>query len=668
MAYTEYHIDRRYKLFGKFYHAPVDGQNSNPFLAAHRTFMAAAADAPTTHHLSKFNKLDALGIFAADSNDDKYIPLNAHLVIPDDESTEPYPLAVFIHGQALSYFENDQPITEVKSYRGYRYLQRYLADRGVASVSVNINVVSFLAAGDPSFEKHERFQIAQLVLAMLFQVAGTATTNNQPVFLKKSDDTLAALQDALALEGTFSSRSSETRLRNLQAGIAGKLSFTNLGFMGHSRGGGTVHVIEPFFSARVGTAPSNYATPGPGSPGRRIDITHGFYNGLTINTNNSNSTHPHLYHYMMDLMDLMGAPTMQMVKIVVGLQPDSNIILLNSPTTFYLVLASSHDADVQEGSFNSFDNANCPKAMIFSHGASHGRFNTVWRRLRYIRRAINRQLLCQSPIRMLSNRGHEELAKATVGNAFLATQLGEAHRFLFFTGEQRAPALHQDVERAWKFSYPFTASPAMKVLDATAIRSSNLTTSSSITPLAISHLDSEQVNGHDNYANATPVKAFTRPGTDNMVIRIPIVSGDHLVTCSHFSFRYTKKYDAHRSNARRQADLRNYTLRLKSGPNLIGAEIAGADVASLHHKAYPTKDLDGNTCEEDTVIVMQTAEVPLAQFLPEGQPVTDLNQVTSIEIQLEGVANASGDETWYFVDFVLSKRVIAAAPQGFAIP
>lgn len=667
MGYTEFHIDGRYKVYGNYYHACVANQNSSPFLAAHRTFMQAAVDAPTLFHLSKFNELDGLRILAANAAGDKFIPLLANVVVPDGVGTAPYPLAVLIHGQASSYFgDHDTSIPEVKSYRGYRYLQHYLGEKGVASVSVNVNVSNFLG-GIPYFQPMERLEIAVLVLALVSQLSGTAVSANQPVFFQKSDGSLVPLQDGLGLAPPFTTGSPESLLHGLKNGLAGKLSFTRLGFMGHSRAGETVQVLQPFFSPRVGTAPSDYGTAGT-STTVNLSIPSGTYNARTHGSNNF-EIHQHLYHHLLNVMAVFGNPSMSAVKTVVALQPGGAISLLDAATTFYLVLASSHDEDVQEGSFNSYENVNTPKAMLFSHGASHARFNTVWRQRSETRRNINRQIVCQNPIRMLSNAGHEALANATVGNAFLAGLLGETHRYLFFTGEQRA-AIHQDVERAWKFPFPFGTPAAIQVLDGAGITALNSTTQVAVTAVEVPDLSARQVGGHDNYANKVKVMCFTRPAQNSLVIRIPVSAADSLVTRTHFSFRYTKEYDARSATARRSVQFRNYTLRLKAGMSVIGSAIEGRDVPSLHHPAYPTQDLDGSTCKDDTVVLLQTAEVPLSQFLSGGGlPVTDLNQVTAIEITLlPPPGTGSGDETFFFVDFVLSTRNLPSAPTGFVLP
>lgn len=676
MGYREYHISSSYKLYGNFHFELGGGTTLNPFLATHRTAMAAVADASSVERrtLDKFLSINSMGVYAPQTDDDKLLSISGHLVIPS-EGDDPFPLAVLIHGQSQIYTPAAAPTDETLSYRGYRYLQRYLAERGVASVSVNVNFSGFIGdAGNPGFEEQYRLQQAFQMLALLKQVSGSPVSTGQLISLQRSDDSVIPLHEALALEGSFSSRSPEGRLRSLKAALDGKLDLSKLAFMGHSRGATAVQYLQPFFEPRFGTAPTDYAGV-VASTMRDIARTSGPFNSNSLIDHLGNdflTTSAHLYHRMLDLLVLAGNPGVAGLKTVVSLQPADNLTLFNNNSTFFLVMASSHDNDVNEDSFNSYEDAGCPKAMLFSHGASHGRFNSVWRRLPGLRASINRDIMGQSPIRMLSNRGHQELAKATIGNAILAGLLGEDHRYGFFTGEIRAPSLGQDVQRAWKFPYPFSP-PAMRLLDGSGITAVNNTTTDAVPIREVDEISDEDVASERIFANSVGVKAFTRPASDGMTIRIPIGAADSLVSKTHLSFRYCKAYNARNSRDRRNAVLRNYNLKLKSSGGIIGVPISGADVPSIHHRAYPAKrwsiEVGSNGGYYDaTYILLQTAEVPLSQFLGNGQPVTDLSQVNKIEIQLEPNNAVSGDETFYFVDFMLVTRNLPAAPAGFALP
>lgn len=677
MAYSEFHIDGRYKLYARFYHTLSENQNMNPFLATHRTALDSTADSTLAARYQFWKRLENLpDLFAADTNGDKYIPLNFHLVVPRGVGTAPHPLAVFIHGQAPTYFDDDDNPAETKSYRGYRYLQQYLGNKGVASVSVNVNVASFLedtiGGGHEHYEPQSRIEICFLVLAALKQLSDAPVTAGQPILFKKSDNSLVPLQEALALTAPFRTGSQEALLHQLKSGIAGKLSFTNLGFMGHSRGGATVQFLQPYFTARIGTAPADYTAMGA-SATSTFAVPSGPYNSNTRQTFPDDfQTVAHLYHAIHDAAAIFGSPTMDALKMIVSLQPSENRALIDSPTTFFLVVASSHDEDVQEDAFNSYENVNSPKAIIFSHGASHARFNSVWRQIRGIRATIMQQLICQNPIHMLSNAGHENLAKATIGNAFLAGLLGQNHRYRFFTDEIRATSIGQDLERVWKFPFPFASPPAIVLLDGRAITATNTTTSTAVTVDVEPDLNDRTVNSNHIYANKIAVKRVSRPANQSLALRIPVQSADSLATRTHFNFRYTKEYDARSAAARRAVKLRNYTLRLKSGSTIIGNPIEGRNVRTQVQVAYPTfqfgdNGVDPPTCFDDTMILMQTAEVPLSQFLG-SQPVTDLNQVDTIEITLLGDSTAgSAAEVYFFVDFILVTRNLPAAPAGFEV-
>jgi hypothetical protein len=677
MGYREYHISSSYKLYGKFHFEVGGGTTLNPFLATHRTAMAAESDDTSVERrtLAKFMLVNSMGVYAPQTDVDKLLSISGHLVVPDGEDG-PFPLAVFIHGQSEIYSPENAPTSETLSYRGYRYLQRYLGDHGVASVSVNVNFSGWIGeAGNQGFEEQYRLQQAFQMLALLHQLSGTPVSTDQLISLQRTDDSVIPLQEALELEGTFSSRSPEGRIKTLKAALAGKLDLSKLAFMGHSRGATAVQYLQPFFMPRVGTAPTDYAGV-IATTAKTFPRTSGPYNSNSLIDHlydpPLNCTE-HLYHHMLDLVAQFGNPGESGLKTVVSLQPSDQLTLFNSSSIFFLAMASSHDNDVNEDSFNCYEDAGCPKAMVFSHGASHGRFNSVWRRLPGLRASINRDIMGQSPIRMLSNRGHQELAKATIGNAILAGLLAEDHRYGFFTGEIRAPSLGQDITRAWKYPYPFSNPPAMRLLDATAITAVDATTSTAVTIRNVDEISDEDVDGDRIFANKVGVKAFTRPAGNVLKIRIPIVAADGLATKTHLSFRYCKAYKARESRDRQNAVLRNYSLRLKSVSGIIGTSIAGADVPSIHHRAYPAKrwsiEVGSNGGYYDaTYILLQTAEVPLSQFLSNGQPQTDLTQVNTFEIQLEPNSAVSGDETFYFVDFMLVTRNLPAAPTGFAIP
>lgn len=658
MAYTEIHIDGQYELYGKFYCALSLGQDANPFFAAHLGSMASSPS------LDKWNDLNGLNIFATGPSSNKLLPLKANLVLPAAASTDPFPLAVLIHGNARSYFKSGNPIPEVKSYRGYQYLQYYLADRGVASISVNVNVVNYLNLGGGVLDEQHRVEIALLWLSLLAQLNGTPVTTNQPIFLKMSaGGTLAELQEAL----NVTTGTQELLLQSLRTAIRGKIDLTKLGWMGHSRGGGAVQILQPFFQARIGSRPSSYTHQGAASPAgpsftiAQDPVKDEFGVGDL-------DMHGLLYHYMQDLMAILGNPAMDVVKTVVSLQPNLHETLLSHPTTFFLVLASSHDTDVTEDSYNAYDGTTCPKAFMFSHGASHGRFNTVWRQLDYINTAINRQIACQSPIHMLSNAGHESLAKAVIGNALLAGLKAEHHRYRFYTGEVRATSLGQDIQRGWKFGFPFSTTPTVVPLTDRPRDVQDVTARVAVPGVRDSLQFRSMGSISQIYADRSRPFLYTRPGTNTVVMKIPIQPADQLVAKTHFSFRYTIEYNPRNRTERSRVKLQNYIVRLKGTSGQIGSDVDGRNVTVKSFVAYRTFDLPGGTCSENTKIVMQTAEIALSQFLtPGGHALTDLNQVNTIELELKPTRR-SANVIWLFNDFAITTRNLPAPPAGFAIP
>lgn len=663
MAYTEFNIDGQYALFARFYCAFDTGVDGNPFFQSHRSQM------PTSTQLDLWNNLDGLNIFAELPNHDKLAPMTANLVLPAGDATGPFPLAVLVHGNARSYFKMvngvNTAIPEVKSYRGYQYLQYYLADRGVASLSINCNLINYIDARTNGVDEQMRVQMAFLWLAVLKQLAGTAASSNQPIYMKMSaGGTVSPLQDAL----NVTTGAAESLVQALRLAIRNKIDFTKLGFMGHSRGGGAVQILEPFFKSRNGTAPANYSHHGAVNP-----TSKDFTSAQDMNANDASPgpirLHDLLYHYTMDIAAFIGSPGLATLKVVIALQPNMGETLLANPSTFFLAIASSHDTDVDNKAYGSYYESTCPKAFMVSHGASHARFNTVWRQLDYLNTAINQQIACQSPIHMLSNAAHEDGCKAMVGNAFLGALLGEGHRWRFYTGEVRATSLGQDIDRGWKFGYPFTSPPAVIGLSGRTLDVQELPqhTPSTLTT-GRGFAGFRYFDGPYYYSDPSKIFIYTRPAASRLKVSIPILASDQLVARTHFSFIYGLEYNCRSRRTRRRVNLQNYVVRLQGNGGAIGSDVDGRDVRVKSFVAYPTFERPGGTCDDDTEIVFQTAEVELAQFLtPQSRAVTDLNQVTAIEIEVKS-NGSSGNVTWFFNDFAITTRNLPMPPPGFAIP
>ena len=137
--------------------------------------------------------------------------LRAQVHWPDGLPGGPRPLVVFLHGRHNACFGEPVEVPAVPwpcapgerpvpSYRGYAYAARTLASHGYVVVSISANAVNALDLNEPDGGALAR---AQLVLAHLDLWRGWATTGGAPF-------------------GTA---------------FAGRVDLTNVGLMGHSRGG-----------------------------------------------------------------------------------------------------------------------------------------------------------------------------------------------------------------------------------------------------------------------------------------------------------------------------------------------------------------------------------------------------------------------------------------------
>ena len=244
--------------------------------------------------------------------------------------TERCPVVILVHGQhaslafdladsggpraatTLATSGGPMPVTliparatlrhEVRSDRGYRYLQEHLAGLGVVSVSVDTNAANLT-------DSLVRFR-ADLVLEMLDHLRALDATPGSPFHRR--------------------------------------LDFSRVGLVGHSRGGDAVAMA----------ADLNRARPSASRYGVRAVVA-------------------------LAPTDFTGmlAPESARLKMTAG-AADS-----------FLCVYGSHDGDVSGGfraaercqgwsftgtGFRHYDRATTQRAMVFLHGATHNRFNSVW--------------------------------------------------------------------------------------------------------------------------------------------------------------------------------------------------------------------------------------------------------------------------------------------------
>lgn len=217
--------------------------------------------------------------------------LRGRLVVPRALAarTSAVPIVFIVMGNHRAFDLGNPAFPEIPNHTGYDYLQQSLADLGIASCSVDTNFANALNLGIRAR--------AEILLA-----------------------TMAATQSSAP------------------ASIRGKLDFSKVGLVGHSRGGDAVVMGALLSSARslaFGIKCVTSIAP--------TDFTIGFTGGRVDG------------------------------RVPVPTSLGGNLR--------YLVLLGSHDgdvADVEANGFSLYDRATCDKTLIFARGLTHNRFNTVW--------------------------------------------------------------------------------------------------------------------------------------------------------------------------------------------------------------------------------------------------------------------------------------------------
>ncbi len=629
---VEIDIDATFGLFATYFH-PVLGQPArNVFSAADRAALAGNTELPEL--LVMLTALVTGGVVGTDATGDNLVSLRALLVLPATVPETGTPLALLVHGNAPVY-EPDVPsaANEMHSYRGYGYLQRDLAARGIGSLSVSVNVVNGFNSPSPRTDEHRRAEVLAIHLALLVALATGTVPAASPLRVQLPGRGMVPLRDALpeiagAAEGT-----ALAKLRDLATAVrAARPDFGRLGVLGHSRGAWSALNFAECVAAAAGA---------PGA--------------LPPNLSSSRDEENAVARVTMQILRDAGRPTPDGVKAVVAFQAEELVgTPLALPDLFLLAVAGTHDEDVASDAVNIYEVPTCPKAMVLIHGATHGRFNTVWRALPDVNKNINRNVRCQEPIRLLSNASHEQLAIAFVGACFEARLRDQPAMLGFFTGERRAP-VRADVTRTWLFPVPVNRPGGLVPLDSRC----QVANPAGAPPVPATKVTFVAVSPMPHLQRVDTFRV-SRPATQRAEMLIDITTADALATRTHVSVRMAKEHNARSAATRTSEPMRNFELALlDSAGVVVGRAIPGTAVPSTLHRAYPTRLFlsEADACMDVTEVALQTVEVPVDQFVRgTSRTVADLALVRQLVFRMLPAPGKRGDDVFRLADFTLSTR------------
>jgi hypothetical protein len=631
MTAIEVDIGPAHGLYAR-YLQPVPGhEDRNLFDPAARTDFAS--DEWMTSAAGKLADLRSAGLVVDDADGVTLAPLRGLLVLPRTPAVDGTPFVLIMHGMSPTFHPPAATAAhEVPSYRGYAYFQRHLAQAGIGSLSVNVNVVNAFSTPGVDDDYQRRAQVLVLHFALVSALASGTVPAGSPLRCRLPAG-VVPLDSALA-EAAPASGGPAALVQALAATVsAARLDFTRLGVLGHSRGATAVAELAERIHAAGGGAGA-----GAARDSRERVVA---------------EARRHIETLISDL----GAPLPEHLKAVVPLEPDdAGPFPLALPDVFLLAVAGSHDEDVHSSAANIYEGATCPKALLMLHGATHGRFNTVWRELPHTNRTINESIRCQAPIHILSNASHEALLTSFAGSCFAGRLLGQAEKLLIFTGERRGPS-GTDVTRCWRFPLPVDDADGVVALDAgiTTLRTATGTATPAKDALRYRFIDDWSV-----YAQYVEALRIVRPADESAELVVPL-DGGTLADFTHLSFRVAKEHDARTSRGRAAEPLRNFELALYSDAGVqVGRTIAGTAVPSILHRVYPVRkwtDADGPPqCYDDTKIFLQTVEVPLTQFAA-----ADLSPVRELRLGMLPVAR-SGEDVFVLIDFLITRRTLPPPP------
>lgn len=470
-----------------------------------------------------------------------------------------YPVVVIMHGHHTA---------ADPSYEGYTYLLDHLASHGFIALSIDCNVINAIAGG-----------------------GGAQDTRGHAIL-----EHLALLQAKNANPGLFQ----------------GKIDMTNIGIMGHSRGGDGVVQAEIYNQAL----------------------------GLGWNINAIVALAP---------TDFSGTSTSP----------------LNLTTSKFLCIYGSNDGDVRGGSnpstqytstgFRFYDRATIEKSMVFIYGATHNRFNTEW--------GTESKVDTSSP-KILSKTQHENLLKGYM-TAYMQVHLqGRSEQNDYFTGELKIPSVSSiDVHTQYRLPSnltldDFETEPALD----TSSLAGNASLTGNVTYANLNGLPEEGVMGTIDPNSPHQTRGLRLKWnllTATYQSKIPLVGTQRDISGRKFlTFRVTQKVGSLANPADQLQDLR-VRLTTAGGGNSRAIRVGYFNTIPFPYKpeykiwdpATMTYDINHTSEALNTKAAMKTVRIPLYAWTTKclSIPMVDLTNVESVTFEFSH--NPTGELEFDDIEF-----------------
>lgn len=310
------------------------------------------------------------------------------------DGTGRLPLAVLVHGNHAAWQPKKRD--DVPSFIGYAYFQKFLAEQGIISVSVDCNAANYINA------------LVEMRAEMI----------------------LEAMQKIRKLDGDSGSP------------LFGRVDFSRVALMGHSRGGDAV-VRAALKNRQLGDKKFGIKAVCSLSP---TDTT-GTASVVGLSSDIRTFVPDQIPDVFQDGPYSLG-DNLPLTYLVVYGGLDGDVSGKDGPFGWFGT------------GFRHYDRAKCPKAMVFLHHCNHNRFNTIWKNEvnSDFGGADDSEMspldlgpFAGTPGRVLPEADHRKLVNEYVGGFFRWHLKGETALAGLFTGDI-ANTVHAEAGFQWSFS------------------------------------------------------------------------------------------------------------------------------------------------------------------------------------------------------------------------